>query len=106
MAFWSSSSSSSSDSTTPANTSPEYLKSQQIKQDLQNQISQELAAANATELVRTITENCFDKCVLMPKDTLSPSELTCIAQCREKYMRSWNVISKAYIGRIQQEQGH
>ncbi|EER35405.1 hypothetical protein CTRG_00144 [Candida tropicalis MYA-3404] len=104
MAFWNSSSSSST--TTDASTSPASSKSQQIKTELQNQISQELAAANATELVRTITENCFEKCILIPKDTLSPNELTCIAQCREKYMRSWNVISKAYVGRIQQEQNH
>ena len=108
MAFWNSSSSSSSTQTDSfsSSTSTASLKSQQIKQDLQNQISQELAAANATELVRTITENCFDKCILIPKDTLSPTELQCISQCREKYMRSWNVISKAYIGRIQQEQHH
>ncbi|CAX42115.1 mitochondrial import inner membrane translocase subunit, putative [Candida dubliniensis CD36] len=108
MAFWNSSSSSSSTQTdsSSSSTSTASLKSQQIKQDLQNQISQELAAANATELVRTITENCFDKCILIPKDTLSPTELQCISQCREKYMRSWNVISKAYIGRIQQEQHH
>lgn len=103
MAFWNSSpsSSSSTDSSSTASS-----KSQQIKTELQNQISQELAAANASELVRTITENCFEKCILIPKDTLSPQELTCIAQCREKYMRSWNVISKAYVGRIQQEQNH
>lgn len=109
MAFWNSSSSSSSSlgqTDSSSTSSPASLRSQQIKQDLQNQISQELAAANATELVRTITENCFDKCILIPKDTLSPTELQCISQCREKYMRSWNVISKAYIGRIQQEQHH
>ncbi|RCK58987.1 Mitochondrial import inner membrane translocase subunit TIM13 [Candida viswanathii] len=105
MAFWSSSSSS-SNSTDASATTAASSKSQEIKAQLQSQISQELAAANATELVRTITENCFDKCILIPKDTLSPQELTCIAQCREKYMRSWNVISKAYVGRIQQEQNH
>ena len=80
MAFWNSSSSSSSGQTDSSSTSsPASLRSQQIKQDLQNQISQELAAANATELVRTITENCFDKCILIPKDTLSPTELQCIS---------------------------
>ena len=70
MAFWNSSSSSSSSlgqTDSSSTSSPASLRSQQIKQDLQNQISQELAAANATELVRTITENCFDKCILILK---------------------------------------
>jgi len=77
--------------------------SQKIKQDIQNQISQELAIANATELVRTITENCFDKCVDTPQALFDSVQETCIAQCREKYMRSWNTISRAYIARIQNQ---
>ncbi|RLV96216.1 Mitochondrial import inner membrane translocase subunit TIM13 [Spathaspora sp. JA1] len=95
---------SSSSSSAPVDTTT--TKSQQIKQDIQNQISQELATANATELVRTITENCFDKCIYNPSDSLSSQEDKCIAQCREKYMRSWNVISKSYISRIQEATKH
>ncbi|KAG7666059.1 TIM13 [[Candida] subhashii] len=88
--------SSASDSAGPS------MKNQQLKQEIQQQISQELATANATELVRTITENCFDKCIYTPQDALSNQENQCINLCKEKYMRSWNVISKAYIARIQQ----
>lgn len=76
--------------------------SQQVKQQLQDQISQELAVANATELVNKITENCFEKCIHQPLGTISPQEDGCVNQCLEKYMRSWNVISKSYITRIQQ----
>lgn len=96
MAFFGSSSSSSSNVEAPSS------KSEQIKQDIKQQITQELATANATELVRTITENCFEKCIYTPQDSLSVQENMCINLCKEKYMRSWNAISKAYIGRIQQ----
>lgn len=75
----------------------------QIKTQLQEQISQELAVANATELVNKITENCFEKCVQVPQDHVTAPQSACVNQCLEKYMRSWNVISKAYITRIQQE---
>ncbi|CAI5759332.1 unnamed protein product [Candida verbasci] len=98
MAFWNSKPVEQTPAADPVN-----IKSQQIKQDIQQQISQELATANATELVRTITENCFDKCIIQPNDILSASEDQCINQCKEKYMRSWNVISKAYIDRIQRQ---
>ncbi|EGW35439.1 uncharacterized protein SPAPADRAFT_58669 [Spathaspora passalidarum NRRL Y-27907] len=94
----------SSSASAPAD--PASAKSQQVKQEIQQQISQELATANATELVRTITENCFDKCIFKPQESLSFQEDQCIAQCREKYMRSWNVISKSYISRIQEAAKH
>lgn len=75
--------------------------SSNIKLQIQELISQELAVANATELVNNITQNCFDKCISQPGASLSNSDEGCLTQCLEKYMRSWNVISKTYIGRIQ-----
>ncbi|KAF5092254.1 hypothetical protein D0Z00_004672 [Geotrichum galactomycetum] len=54
------------------------LNSAQIKKQIQDQISQELAVANATELVN------------------------CTKQCMEKYMHAWNTVSRSYITRIQQ----
>ncbi|EAZ63555.1 hypothetical protein PICST_37361 [Scheffersomyces stipitis CBS 6054] len=76
--------------------------SKSLKQEIQDQISQELAVANATELVSKITENCFEKCISQPGTSLNGQEDFCVNQCLEKYMRSWNVISRAYITRIQQ----
>lgn len=70
-----------------------------IKSQLKSQISQELAVANATELVNKVTENCFEKCLNAP---YTNSQEPCVDQCLAKYMRSWNAISKAYIARIQQ----
>ena len=69
-----------------------------IAQKLKAQIQQELAVANATELVNKVSENCFEKCLLAP---YQEGNDPCIDQCLAKYMRSWNVISKTYIARIQ-----
>lgn len=82
---------------------PAPLLAQDVKTQLQDQIKQELAVANATELVNKITQNCFDKCILQPQDQITPQQSGCVNQCLEKYMRSWNVISKTYIARIQKE---
>ncbi|ODV59621.1 protein translocase subunit TIM13 ASCRUDRAFT_76981 [Ascoidea rubescens DSM 1968] len=64
-----------------------------FKRKLKEQISQELAVENATLLVEKISNNCFEKCPM--------ADDLCVNQCLEKYMRSWNIISKTYISRIQ-----
>ena len=74
-------------------------KASSIKDQLKTQIAQELAVANASELVNKVTENCFEKCLSSP---YANGEEGCVDQCLAKYMRSWNVISKAYVARIQQ----
>ncbi|KAH3673245.1 hypothetical protein WICPIJ_009864 [Wickerhamomyces pijperi] len=55
-------------------TSAPVDKSSQVKEELKAQIAQELAVANATELVNKITSNCFEKCMSAPysyKDEVS-----------------------------------
>lgn len=74
----------------------------EIKDQIETQIKQELAIANATELVNKITENCFTKCIEQPQSSLTNPQTSCVDMCLQKYMRSWNVISKTYINRIQQ----
>ncbi|SCU85805.1 LADA_0D09824g1_1 [Lachancea dasiensis] len=81
--------------TAPASTA----KAVNVKEQLKTQIAQELAVANASELVNKVTENCFEKCLTSP---YSSGEEGCVDQCLAKYMRSWNVVSKAYVARIQQ----
>lgn len=70
-----------------------------VKQ-IEDQINQELASANAAELTRTITENCFNQCIQNPGPAQTPDQSRCVNQCVEKYMRSWNVVSKTYVSRI------
>ncbi|EDO15772.1 hypothetical protein Kpol_478p7 [Vanderwaltozyma polyspora DSM 70294] len=78
---------------------PSTSGSSSVTAKLKEQIAQELAVANATELVNKTTENCFEKCLTSP---YSNTNEACIDQCLAKYMRSWNIVSKAYIARIQQ----
>lgn len=95
-------SSSASKEAAPLSTSTVSNKNAEIKKQLESQIAQELAIANATELVNKITENCFDKCIPRPGPVITAPENECTRQCMEKYMYAWNLISKAYITRVQQ----
>lgn len=57
-----------SSSSTPV-TSTTVGSSSQVKDQLKAQIGQELAVANATELVNKMTENCFELCQKAPYGT-------------------------------------
>ena len=51
-----------------------------------------------------INEHCFERCIPKPGTSISRGEETCFSACMEKYMSSWNAISRQYVARIQKEQ--
>ncbi|XP_055326508.1 mitochondrial import inner membrane translocase subunit Tim13 [Sitodiplosis mosellana] len=75
------------------------------KDQLMTEVRQQIAVANAQELVTKITEKCFKKCVTKPGTSLGGSEQKCIAMCMDRFMDSWNLVSRTYVRRIQREQG-
>jgi len=81
---------------------PSGLSSAQ-KDELMDQVKQQIAVANAQELLTKMTEKCFKKCIGKPGTSLDSSEQKCIAMCMDRYMDSWNLVSKTYGIRIQQE---
>ncbi|KAL1643873.1 putative mitochondrial import inner membrane translocase subunit tim13 [Diplodia seriata] len=66
------------------------------------QVRQEAAVANARQLVEKLNEHCFERCVPKPGTSLSKGEETCFTQCMEKYMAAWNVVSRQYVAKLQQ----
>ncbi|CAD6565419.1 MAG: protein translocase subunit [Tremellales sp. Tagirdzhanova-0007] len=76
---------------------------QQRKDQMKQSIQQELAVANAQQLINRINENCFAKCVTRPSTTLSNSEQTCLSQCLNLYMAAFDQVSKSYVARISKE---
>ncbi|CAI2167495.1 13124_t:CDS:2 [Funneliformis geosporum] len=73
------------------------------KQAVMDQVRNELALANAQELINKINEKCFSKCITKPGSKLDNSEQTCVAKCMDRYMEAWNIVSRAYISRVQRE---
>ncbi|KAL1623209.1 protein translocase subunit [Diplodia seriata] len=54
------------------------------------------------QLVEKLNEHCFERCVPKPGTSLSKGEETCFTQCMEKYMAAWNVVSRQYVAKLQQ----
>ncbi|XP_012263626.1 mitochondrial import inner membrane translocase subunit Tim13-B [Athalia rosae] len=73
------------------------------KDEIMEQVKQQIAVANAQELLTKMTEKCFKKCVLKPGTSLDSSEQKCVAMCMDRYMDAWNLVSQAYSSRLQRE---
>lgn len=73
------------------------------REELIGQVKQQLAVANAQELLTKMSEKCFKKCVYKPSSSLDSTEQKCIAMCMDRYMDSWNLVSKTYSTRLQKE---
>ncbi|CAM0944770.1 unnamed protein product [Alopecurus aequalis] len=62
---------------------------------LMEQIKVQLAQAYAQELLETVGNKCFAKCVTKPGTNLSGSESSCISRCVDRYMEATGIISRA-----------
>ncbi|XP_018366731.1 PREDICTED: mitochondrial import inner membrane translocase subunit Tim13 [Trachymyrmex cornetzi] len=73
------------------------------RDELMQQVKQQIAVANAQELLTKMTEKCFKKCIGKPGTSLDSSEQKCVAMCMDRYMDSFNLVSKTYSERLQRE---
>ncbi|KAG7200925.1 hypothetical protein KM043_003286 [Ampulex compressa] len=73
------------------------------KEELMEQVKQEIAIANAQELLSKMTEKCFKKCIGKPGTSLDTTEQKCVAMCMDRYMDAFTLVSKAYSKRLQRE---
>ncbi|WVQ78925.1 mitochondrial import inner membrane translocase subunit TIM13 [Cryptococcus sp. DSM 104549] len=75
------------------------------KEQVKQQIQQELAVANAQQLINKINENCFAKCIKPPSASLTSSQESCLSQCMTLYMAAFDQVSRSYVARISKERG-
>ncbi|KAG1746262.1 Tim10/DDP family zinc finger-domain-containing protein [Suillus occidentalis] len=100
--FFKSSSSSSSPS---AQHIPSFVDMAAKKEAVMNGVRSEIALASAQELINKTNEKCFAKCITKPGTSLSGSEEagTCLSRCLERYLETFNMISKTYSARLSRE---
>lgn len=54
------------------------------KSELMDNVKQQIALANAQELLTKMTEKCFRKCIGKPGSELDSSDQKCIAMCMDR----------------------
>jgi len=73
------------------------------KQALMDQVRNELAQANAQQLMNNMNDKCYKACITKPGDSLSSSEQTCLTRCMDRYMEVFNIVSRTYVSRLAKE---
>merc|ERR1711939_1252958 len=74
-------------------------KAAQIKQE----VEQQLALANAQELINKMNEKCFNACITKPSASLTPNDEACLMPCTDRFLEAFNLISAKYVQRVQRE---
>merc|ERR1712240_52945 len=75
------------------------------KEMLMEQVKQQVAIQTFNELLQKMTNKCFSKCVSKPGTSLDSGEQRCLSYCMDRYMETWNLVSKTYQSRILKERG-
>jgi len=73
------------------------------REEIMEQVKQQIAVVNAQELLTKMTQKCFTKCIIKPGSSLDSGEQKCVAMCMDRYMDAWNVVSRAYGNRLSKE---
>ncbi|GAA5961610.1 hypothetical protein JCM8115_006736 [Rhodotorula mucilaginosa] len=82
-----------------SNPSDSAAKAQQIKQE----VAQQLALANAQELINKMNDKCFVRCITKPGTSLTPNDEACLMRCTDRFLEAFNLISAKYVQRVQAE---
>ncbi|XP_063706922.1 mitochondrial import inner membrane translocase subunit Tim13-like [Culicoides brevitarsis] len=75
------------------------------KDNLMEQVQQQVAIANLQQMVSTMTSKCFEKCISKPGSELDSSDQKCLSMCMDRYFDTINTVSKTYTTRLQRESG-
>merc|ERR1712066_505852 len=76
------------------------------KDELMRTVQAQVALANMQEMLSKVTDKCFRKCVPSPGTSLGSSDQKCIAMCMDRYMDSFNLVSRVYAERLRRESGN
>jgi len=80
--------------------------SPQQQEEIMQTVQQQVALANMQELLSKVTDKCFKKCISSPGSSMGSSDQKCVALCMDRYMDSFNIVSRAYTQRLQREQNN
>ncbi|GAA6059946.1 hypothetical protein JCM10212_003086 [Sporobolomyces blumeae] len=74
------------------------------KQQIMTEVTNQLALANAQELITKVNEKCFARCITKPAATATPNDEACLMRCTDRYLEAFNLISQtAFVPHILRE---
>ncbi|KAL3884069.1 hypothetical protein ACJMK2_030291 [Sinanodonta woodiana] len=73
------------------------------RDNIMGQVKQQVAVMQVQQLLESMTDKCFKKCVTSPGSSLGSAEQKCLAMCMDRYLDCMNVVTQAYSSRLQKE---
>lgn len=74
-------------------------------QEVKKQLQTEIATATFQELVEDMTEKCYSVCIKKPASSLDNYEQRCLGNCMDRFIDSYNVVSKVFTARLSSQMG-
>jgi import inner membrane translocase subunit TIM13 len=66
------------------------------------QLAQQMRALSEAkfiqQMISTLSDRCFDKCVHKPRYTLDSAERACISSCFDSFTQSFQSVAQVYQG--------
>eukprot|EP00037_Helgoeca_nana_P032673 m.414914 g.414914 ORF g.414914 m.414914 type:complete len:101 (-) comp29467_c0_seq1:123-425(-) len=62
---------------------------------MKRQAMQQVDMEILNELVKKMSNLCFNKCISRPGDTLGNSEKSCLSNCTDRYTEAFGVVGRA-----------
>jgi len=75
------------------------------KSDLMENVKAQVAVSNFQNLLQTITDKCYSKCLHKPGTSLDSGETKCLGLCMDRYMDVQKLVGQVYSGYIQRQSG-
>lgn len=73
-------------------------------QEVKKQLQEQLMVQTFQEMVDDMTEKCFQMCVKKPGASLDNYEQRCIGNCMDRYIDSYNLVTKIFTSRLSTNQ--
>ena len=58
------------------------------KEQIMSEVKNQLAVANAQQLISTMNDKCYARCILKPGPALTPSDEGCISRCSDRFLEA------------------
>ena len=66
-------------------------------------LRQQVEEQQIQELVQTMSEKCFEKCVTRPGTSLTTGEMACLSKCADRYTECMSLVFSAVARKAQQQ---
>lgn len=63
-------------------------------EELKERFQRQMQLQYSQNVLETVTEKCFNKCIIHPSSTLSTNDKECLQRCMDRFVEAMNLVGK------------